>query len=357
MGCTSSSLQAHTFDNFVGEREPSAPGKEQRKALVIANPYSGSKSGKKALELINKAFGNAGITSILKETQHAGHAEEIVQSTDLSDVDMLVSIGGDGTCHEIVNGLLGRQDAESYKHVTISIIPCGTGNTVAYDLGIVSVEDAIQKTIEGNKRIIDVMECTNHKSTSTSSKEDVSPDWKRYAINIVGGGLSPAVLQVGNKMRWLGKGVRYEFAAYIEVLSNKAYECTIEFPEDETTVDAVTREVVKEPKKYTIMQAQNTIFMGEKVPFAPKAKLDDGLIDLVLISFGTRIAFVNTIDAAKKNKHLEGNNVTYIQCKEFTMTPTTKEQCGKESLNIDGDLYGSLPVRVKCLKQVLNVIC
>ena len=105
------------------------------------------------------------------------------------------------------------------------------------------------------------------------------------------------------------------------------------------------------------MQAQNTVFMGDKVPFAPNAKLDDGLMDLVLISYGSRITFINTIDAAKKNKHLEADNVTYIQCKEFTMTPTTKEQQGKDTLNIDGDLYGSLPVRVRCLKQVLNVIC
>ena len=248
-----------------------------------------------------------------------------------------------------------RQDADDCKHVTISIIPCGTGNTVAYDLGIVSVEDAIQKAIEGKKRIIDVLECTDYNPDDSGGTPP--PAFKRYSINIVGGGLSPAVLQVGNSMRWLGKGVRYEFAAYIEVLSNKAYECIIEFPEDATTADEVTREVVKEPKKYTIMQAQNTIFMGDKVPFAPKAKLDDGLMDLVLISHGSRITFINTIDAAKNNRHLEADNVTYIQCKEFTMTPTTNEQRGKDTLNIDGDLYGSLPVRVKCLHQVLKVIC
>ena len=252
--------------------------------------------------------------------------------------------------------LICRQDADRCKHVDISIIPCGTGNTVAYDLGIVSVEDAIQKAIEGKKRVIDVLECTNHNPDSSAGNVS-SPPWKRYSINIVGGGLSPAVLQVGNSLRWLGKGVRYEFAAYIEVLTNTAYECTIEFPDDEVAVDAVTREVVKEPKKYTIMQAQNTIFMGDKVPFASKAKLDDGLMDLVLISHGSRITFVNTIDAAKNNKHLLADNVTYIQCKEFTMTPTTKEQSGKDTLNIDGDLYGSLPVRVRCLQQVLNVIC
>jgi sphingosine kinase len=109
MGCTGSApLQAHTFDNFVGERMPPADGTTQRKALVIANPYSGSKEGAKALQLINEKFSKAGITSILKETTHGGHAEEIVNTTDLSDVDMLVSIGGDGTCHEIVNGLLLR---------------------------------------------------------------------------------------------------------------------------------------------------------------------------------------------------------------------------------------------------------
>lgn len=63
----------------------------------------------------------------------------------------------------IIMTLYYREDTESCKHVTISIIPCGTGNTVAYDLGIVSVEDAIQKAIEGKKRVIDVASetCSN----------------------------------------------------------------------------------------------------------------------------------------------------------------------------------------------------
>ena len=105
-----------------------------------------------------------------------------------------------------------------------------------------------------------------------------------------------------------------------------------------------------------MMQSQTTVFMGDRVPFCPKAKLDDGLIDLVLVKHGDRLTFVSSIESAKKNEHLGKDNFVYVQTSGYTLTPTTVEQSGKGTLNIDGELIGSTPFQVRCLKRHVSFI-
>jgi diacylglycerol kinase (ATP) len=97
--------------------------------------------------------------------------------------------------------------------------------------------------------------------------------------------------------------------------------------------------------------------MGDKIPFAPRAKLDDGLLDLILVKHGTRCGFVSSIEAAKVNQHLELDNFIYIQASEYTLTPTIADQRGEKTLNIDGELAGMTPVTVKTLQQAMQIIC
>jgi len=59
------------------------------------------------------------------ETQFAGHARELAHELDFDGYSGLIVIGGDGTMHEIVNGLLTRPDQEK---VPIGLIPAGSGN-------------------------------------------------------------------------------------------------------------------------------------------------------------------------------------------------------------------------------------
>lgn len=80
-------------------------------------------------------------------TERPGHATEIARS---SDADIVVAVGGDGTVNEVARGLIGTEKA-------LGIVPCGSGNGLAYHLGIGRKKDCILKTL--NDGIITYMDC------------------------------------------------------------------------------------------------------------------------------------------------------------------------------------------------------
>jgi hypothetical protein len=179
---------------------------------------------------------------------------------------VVVSIGGDGTAHEVINGLayggLMRQQAAPDRASPVipplGIIPCGSGNTVAYSIGIDSVEGALACIAAGHWRAMDVIEMTHPDDTAVpllkghepaadaapgaaaaaTSAAAAAPDaatavaaqpsfgetWTlpdlrqrvMYSVNMIGWAFSTAVLATADSLRWCG-GAQYNCAAYAEV--------------------------------------------------------------------------------------------------------------------------------------------
>jgi hypothetical protein len=107
-----------------------------------------------------------------KDTQFSGHARDIAFNEDLSGFHALATVGGDGTLHEVVNGMLmramcGRLSLDAAP--SIAVIPCGSGNTFAYDLGITSVDDAIKNLLRFRLRRVDVLELSAPTDSSFTS--------------------------------------------------------------------------------------------------------------------------------------------------------------------------------------------
>lgn len=118
--------------------------KRPRRLLIIVNPISGNKNGNKMYNnTVAGIFKQAGIETDVIVTEKAHHCEEIVSSYDLSSVDGIVIVGGDGTYHEAVNGLQRRLIKEAGLDennpstslpvipVPIGLIAAGTGNGIA----------------------------------------------------------------------------------------------------------------------------------------------------------------------------------------------------------------------------------
>lgn len=87
----------------------------QRLAVVV-NPQGGRKRGLRVLESVKPTFATAGIAWSIHVTQRSGHAAEIAQSLAKKSCDAICVIGGDGTFHEVADGLMRREEPVS--------IPC-----------------------------------------------------------------------------------------------------------------------------------------------------------------------------------------------------------------------------------------
>ena len=107
--------------------------------LIIINPNSGKR---KSISVFKKYLKPSLELNLfryeIKTTTHSGHAKQIIESIDLLNFNAILVLGGDGTMHEVINGLLKRKDK---INLPIGNIPTGSGNSLLYDLGKFDVKD------------------------------------------------------------------------------------------------------------------------------------------------------------------------------------------------------------------------
>ena len=293
------------------------------KLLLIANPKSGKKKSIKISHLTRNQLNKKNIDFDFYETKYIAHAFEIVKNINLKKYFGIIIIGGDGTFHEIVNGLMYRED--NYK-VPIGLIPGGSGNSFLYDVSNRSPIKILNEILKFKKKHIDVIEVK-------------TPNEVIYSINLVGWGLVTDIGKSAEKFRWLGTN-RYTLTSIIEIIKNKDRNACL-------TIDGIKNE-----SSFTFIIACNTKYVGKGMFMAPKAKTNDGLLDLIVVKGNlSRTALFKTLPKLFKGTHIDDSNVTYHQISDFSLI--TKQN---DLLNIDGEMKGSTSIDVKVIHNALEMI-
>jgi len=106
---------------------------------------------------------------------------------------------------------------------------------------------------------------------------------------------------------------------------------------------------------FSFAQAQVNMHMGKKVPFAPGARMDDGLLDLVLVRKSGGIDILRANALARSGAHVALPFVDVIRCKSYTLTPQRLPSGLEPSLNLDGELSGAAPFQAACVPGALDV--
>jgi sphingosine kinase len=264
----------------------------------------------------------AGSTVNLHTADHQGHACQIVKEADISNCDGIIGVGGDGTFHEIVNGLMQRQDGAK---VPLGLIGAGTGNSFLHDLDCLRPDDAARRIIRGQKRGMDILRVETKDETI-------------YAFNAVGWGLFSVANARAEKLRWLG-GRRYTVAALLEIIKKRKYSAQLIADGKECQGDFVT------------IFACNTIHTGKGMKAAPRAKIDDGLVDLVCVWDDGRGALLKGFKGLYSGKYVNSPLVTYEQVRSFELQ-SSKEQM----LTIDGELKGYSPFTAVVLPKAIDIL-
>ena len=292
------------------------------KFILTVNPHGGTKKGPQILKKVKPIFEASGTDLFIIETTFAGHAKDLANQLDLTEYDGFIGIGGDGTLHEIINGMLSRPDG---KKIPIGIIPGGSGNSYMHDLQLTSPLKAAKAIIQGNTKFLD------------TARVEVNHVIK-YANNMVGWGL---VTDVGNKaehFRWMGTN-RYTILSVMEVFRHKSRSATL-IMDDKKIED-----------EFTFIIACNSMHVGKGMKMAPKARLDDGLIDLIVIRAGaSRTRLLQVLPKLFDGSHINEPEVEYFQTSKFSLIPETDE-----ILNIDGEIMGSTPIKVKMIPNAFEM--
>ena len=96
---------------------------------MFFNIIKGKQKGKRVAERSLALLQKNGVECDLVYLERKGHAEELCEQMDISGFDVIIIIGGDGTMHECVNGILKRKTGEDLKNVNLALIPAGTGKS------------------------------------------------------------------------------------------------------------------------------------------------------------------------------------------------------------------------------------
>ena len=292
------------------------------KFILIVNPFSGKKQGLKILEKIQPLFIESDIEIDIIKTDYSGHSENIAREFDITKYNGLLIIGGDGTFHEVINGLLNRSDQ---KKIPIGIIPAGSGNSFMHDLDLVDPVKAVNLIISNETRLIDVMRLQ-------------MGDEIRYGINLIGWGMVTDVGLTAENIRWIGP-IRYTLAALFEILFKKSRKAILKI--QDKIIDT----------KFMFIIGCNSIHVGKGMKMAPKAKIDDGLIDVVVVDHEiSRLRLLSVLPKLYKGTHIFEPEFTYYQSNEFSIF-TEKNNI----LNVDGEIIGNTPIKVDVIPQIIEI--
>ena len=288
-----------------------------KKYLIIVNPVSGSGRNKNVISHLEMAFPSSPILV----TERVGHPYDITLNHSLHSINGIIAMGGDGTMHEVINGMMDRKD--SIK-LPIGLIPGGTGNSFMHDLDCLDPIKAIELIQAGGIKEIDLMQVKMPEGTS-------------YAYNIVGWGISVTINNLAEKWRKLG-GQRYNLAALYEIIRNPSWPVKIKL--DDTIIEG----------DYSFFLACNTVYSGNGMKVAPKAILDDGLIDILLLKQAPRYQLIKLFTKIFSGEHIKSPVIEYHQVKSFSIIPQNDSV-----LNIDGQVSGHTPIEVTILNKAIKV--
>jgi diacylglycerol kinase (ATP) len=286
--------------------EPPTDSRRFRRALVLANPIAGRGSGRARAEECARGLAAIGVEPTVHFTEGRGDATEAARKVDPA-VDLVVSVGGDGTLGEVLEGLAGRD-------VPVAIVPAGTANVMSIDL-------ALPRDVAGLVAMIG--------RGRTIALDTARVNGKRLSFLVTGVGFDAmAVHEVEarrkgpiTKTAYLSAGLR-ALRSYVP-------------PRLELAVDGRRLE---EP--CALVLVSNIVhFAGLRV-LAPDRRLDDGLFEVYVFAKGSRASLAGYALRALV-AGLPGGSCTRLRARRVRITSDAPVAC-----EVDGDAFGETPVEL-----------
>ena len=253
------------------------------------------------------------------------------------DTVRVYACGGDGTVHEVVNGLVGFPNAE------LAILPVGTGNDFVKTYGVMNdVVDqyrSFKPLIEGQPIEIDV---------SKIEGGNLEEPW--YSVNVINFGFDAIVGARGNyyKEHGLPEGVKEGTNPYDYALKNDAMKHG-RFNNIEVFADG---EKLNEKQILLATLAQGQ-WVGGQFKCAPKSDNTDGLIDVCVLKTMTFLGLGMIIGTYTKGKHLDKprKKIVYRQAKEIKMVgPEEFDVC------VDGEMIRGQEFKVTVCPKAIKLV-
>lgn len=282
----------------------------------IYNPTAGKGKAQRARTAIEGKLRMLNVPYAFHETHARGDARRIAQELTHQGVREITAIGGDGTVHEVLNGI------EDPGCVNLGVIPCGSGNDFAAAAGIpADPETAVELILKGEPLRTDYMECAGVRG-----------------LNVIGAGIDVEILRRCYRAKVLKGSVNYFVSLLISLVKFVQYRFSSERDERRGTHEGL------------IVCACNGRQFGGGIAICPDAVYDDGQMDVVIVQ-------------DVKKAMIPGALVKLVSGKILRQPYTLHERARRlraafdrpAPIQIDGEIYEDLPFDVKIVSGELKM--
>jgi diacylglycerol kinase (ATP) len=297
-------------------------------AKVIINPAAGAGKTIRKWPRIKHILENTGLHFEYDMTESPGHAVELARSAAQKGYGLVVSVGGDGTLNEVINGLY---EAGGLEDITLGIINTGTGSDYIRTVGVPRrYEEACQRLLKPRKLVVDLGVVEYKKNGAVS---------RRLFVNFAGIGFDAEVVKATTqRFKALGGVPSYLMGMLTTFLFYQNKEVSLQ-------LDGIASE-----SKICTVVVSHGRYGGGGMLIAPDADPTDGFLDVMLIDNIGKIDFLWSIPRIYKGTHLTHPRVTTRKVREININPVQSM-----SLQADGELVGETPARFYVLPRVLSI--
>lgn len=301
-----------------------------RKVKVILNPMADMGNAWKVandLRPMIQEYGNADWSGTVYPT----HATELAKQAGEQGYEMVIAMGGDGTVHEVVNGLM---QAPATRRPVLGVVPVGSGNDFAHAIGVpLAPERALARALSGEASAVDLGLMTDEHGR------------QEYFDNTLGIGFD-AVVTIRSHQLPLLRGFLMYLTAVIQtiVLNHDPLEMQIE------------ADGQKWVQGNLLLTACNGPREGGGFLIAPDARLDDGLLHYAMIKTVGRLMMFRLVPEVMKGTHGNFKQVVLGSCKKMTVATDRAMY-----IHADGEIYTSFgsnlrKVTIEVLPGALKVV-
>ncbi len=301
-------------------------------AKVIVNPAAGGYSIRRKWPRIRRQLRDIGLSFDYAYTEGVGHAIELARTAADSGCRYLIAVGGDGTVNEVANGILCSTGSGS---TILGIVSAGTACSFARSVGIPQGYIDACSLLTGQGRLlidVGVVEYTREGQYV-----------RRFFVNEADVGFGAAVIEALQDLpKHLGPNINYIHRVFRGLRSLFNYRNK-----------HVTLHVGNEVESICIctVVVANGCYLGGGMYIAPQAKLDDGLLDMVIAGDTGRLEMLKIWPMLYRGSH-----ITHPKIRVKKVTRVTIQPSGPVLVEADGELLGECPASFWVVPSALTVV-
>lgn len=297
------------------------------RVLYIINPAANGGAGLRAWKAFLSCSQHPIDPAQVVYSERPGHAHELAAASE--GYGTIAAAGGDGTVSEVICGIMDQTEPRP----KLAVIPCGTGNDIARNAGVLTVADAAAALRDGLSRSFDLI------------RVDRQVDGRmehRHAFLFANVGFSSIPMMKPWMKRLIGATGAYYLATFLQVLAYRA-------PHMAVSVDG-TEHI---GQTFMVIAANAERAGGGCMRIAPGACTDDGVLNIsVMKPASVRRIITKLFTCIAKGTHINQPEVSYLTGRRIQVQSEPAAV-----LDLDGELFGTTPATITVCPQALELIC